>query len=311
VIRRRLPRLVLALLPALAALAAACSSPAAPSAAPTATSASDPAGASTPATAAPTHRPHPSPFKTLAGYLAGRSGVITAAVYDARGRHLWVYHPGVLEYTASIVKVEIMGTAMWQAQRAGQPVPPSQLALMTPMIEISDNTSATDLLADVGGPAAVLRFDHAAGLTDTTPHSSAPIPGTPWPGWGLTTTTARDEVTLVRRFAFGNPVLAGPNRDHGLYLMEHVAGDEDWGVTGGVPAGTTVALKNGWIQFPQALPYSAAGGWQIDSIGWVHGNGRDYVLAVLTRDNPSELYGEDTIGAISRQIYAELGSPAS
>jgi hypothetical protein len=70
-------------------------------------------------------------------------------------------------------------------------------------------------------------------------------------------------------------------------------------VSGGVPPGTTIAVKNGW------LPFGA--NWQIDSIGWIDGHGRDYVLAVLTAANPSEAYGIDTIQGIASYMYQSLG----
>ena len=234
--------------------------------------------------------------RSLRRYLAGRKGQITAAVYDARARRTWVLHPGLHEYTASIVKVQIMGAALNQAQASGQPLPPSQAALMVPMIEASDNDAATTLLADVGGPSALARFDEAAGLTETEPSRLALIPGTDLPGWGLTRTTARDQVVLVARFAYPGPVLDDASRAYGLSLMEHVEPGQDWGVSGGVPAGTTIALKNGW------LPVGTSG-WQVDSIGWVRGHGRDYVLAVLAAGNPTEEYGIGTIETIARSVY--------
>jgi len=239
-----------------------------------------------------------NPFtdRSLRSYLAGRTGQITAAVYDARTGRTWVLHPGLQEYTASIVKVQIMGAALNQAQARGQPLPPSQAALMGPMIEASDNDAATTLLADVGGPSALARFDKAAGMTETEPSTLALIPGTDLPGWGLTRTTALDEVKLVARFAYPGPVLDDPSRAYGLSLMEHVEADQNWGVSGGVPAGTTIALKNGW------LPVGTSG-WQVDSIGWVHGHGRDYVLAVLASGNPTEEYGIGTIETIARAVY--------
>jgi Beta-lactamase enzyme family len=234
--------------------------------------------------------------RSLRRYLAGRKGNITAAVYDARARRTWVLHPGLREYTASIVKVQIMGAALNQAQASGQPLPPSQAALMGPMIEASDNDAATTLLADVGGPSALARFDKAAGLAETKPSTLALIPGTDLPGWGLTTTTARDQVVLVARFAYPGGVLDDASRAYGLSLMEHVEADQGWGVSGGVPAGTTIALKNGW------LPVGTSG-WQVDSIGWVNGHGRDYVLAVLASGNPTEEYGIGTIETIARAVY--------
>ena len=84
--------------------------------------------------------------------------------------------------------------------------------------------------------------------------------------------------------------------------MEKVESDQDWGVSAGVPAGTTIALKNGW------LPLGPAD-WQVNSIGWVAGNGRNYVLAVLTRGSPTEAYGIQTIQAVARAVFAQLGPP--
>jgi len=226
---------------------------------------------------------------------------VTAALYDEGTHHVWVFHPGVHEYTASIVKVEIMGTALQEAESAGQSLSSSETALMTTMIENSDNDSATALLQDVGGPSAVARFDRSAGMTQTQPSTLAFIPGTSLPGWGLTTTTALDEVTLVSNFAYPSSVLSDASRQYGLSLMENIEADQSWGITGGVPAGTTVALKNGW------LPLGPSN-WQIDSIGWVNGHGRNYVLAVLTADNPTEGYGIATIEAIASYIYQLQGA---
>jgi beta-lactamase class A len=239
-----------------------------------------------------------SPFARLGRYLSRRAGNVTAAVYDANSRHTWVLHPGAVQYTASIVKVEIMGTALTEA---GGSLSPGESALMPSMIEDSSNDSATELLADVGGAAAVTRFDRSLGMHHTIASSLSLIPGTPWPGWGLTTTTARDEVTLVSAFAYPNSLLSAADQRYGLRMMEKVEADQDWGVSAGVAPGTTVALKNGW------LPLGPSD-WQINSIGWISGHGRNYVLAVLTDGNPTEAYGIETITHLARVMYAQLGS---
>ncbi len=233
------------------------------------------------------------------------SSNVTAAVYDANTGKTYVLHKGVQDYTASIVKVEIMGTLLHQAQVQGGRPPGSEQSLLMSMIEASDNSAATQLLQQAGGPSAVKRFDESVGMTDTQPHATTPyINNDPnLPAWGLTTTTATDEVKLVKAFAYSNSVLNSTNRNYGISLMTHVEADQAWGVSGGVAPGTTVALKNGW------LPIDVANNsdWQVDSIGWIHGNGRDYVLAVLTKHNTSEAAGIDTISRISRAVYAALG----
>ena len=63
--------------------------------------------------------------------------------------------------------------------------------------------------------------------------------------------------------------------------MENVTPDQRWGVSGGVPAGVTVALKNGWLPLDDANT-----DWQVNSVGWVSGDGRDYLIAVLQHGQP-------------------------
>jgi hypothetical protein len=256
-------------------------------------------------TRSPGAAPISDPFTSasLTSYLASRPGQVTAALYDARTGQTWVYHPQVQEVTASIVKVEIMGTALQEAHATGDALPVSEQQLMIPMIEASDNTAASDLWARVGGPAAIKRFDVSAGLYSTTPSTEQFIPGTTLPGWGLTTTTAADQVALVKRFAYRNKVLTTADRQYGLNLMEHVEPGQNWGVSSGVGPGTVVALKNGWLPRSPDL----ASDWQVNSIGWVFGHGRNYVLAVLTSGSQTEAEGIATIGIISSEIYAELG----
>ena len=70
----------------------------------------------------------------------------------------------------------------------------------------------------------------------------------------------------------------------------------------GVTPGATVALKNGW------LPLEATGDWQINSIGWVDGDGRNYLVAVLTKNNATEGYGIATIEGLASLIWTGLGT---
>jgi beta-lactamase class A len=245
-----------------------------------------------------------SPFgPSVTDYLAQRSGDVTATLYDAATGATWQLDPGQLEYTASIVKVDIMATALQEAQQSGQPLPQSEAQLMPPMIEQSDNDAATSMWNDVGGPDAVAQYNQNLGMTSTTPAGEADFPGSTLPGWGATTTTANDQVTLVNHFAFANPALTGASRSYGLSLMENVEPDQAWGISAGVPAGVTIALKNGWVPI-------ADNNWQVNSIGWISGDGRDYTLAILTNGDPTEGYGIDTIEAVAATIFAEL-APSS
>jgi len=225
----------------------------------------------------------------VADYVSQREGNVTAALYDADSGATFGLNPGDVQETASIVKVEIMATALLEGQEDGEGIAPGEGALMVPMIEQSDNDDASTLWNDVGGRSAVAQDDAALGLTSTTPSYS----------WGLTTTTALDQVDLVKAFAFPNAVLSTQSRSYGLSLMENVESGQNWGVSGGVPPGPTVALKNGWSPL-------SANDWQVNSIGLISGDGRDYVLAVLTDGDPTEAYGIATIEELSSLVYAQL-----
>jgi hypothetical protein len=85
---------------------------------------------------------------------------------------------------------------------------------------------------------------------------------------------------------------------HELNLMEHVDPGQSWGISAGVAAGSTVALKNGWLPLD-------SGGWQVNSIGYVDGDGRNYVIAVLTTED-TEADGVNFIQGLSGLIWQEL-----
>ncbi|MHB8294787.1 MAG: serine hydrolase [Acidimicrobiales bacterium] len=236
--------------------------------------------------------------QAVASYLATRSGQVTAAVYDASTGQTFQLNPGVSQDTASIVKVDILATALAQAQASGRPLPAGEAALAVPMIEQSSNQAATALWNDVGGAPGVAAFDSVLGLSATTPGANG--------YWGLTTTTASDQVTIVRALAYPGPHLSGPSRSFETDLMEHVIAYQAWGVSAGTPTGATIALKNGWLPL-------AASDWQVNSIGWVSGagtgaSGNGYVIAVLTTGNPTMAYGIQTVQQVSSMASAVLTS---
>jgi beta-lactamase class A len=226
-------------------------------------------------------------------YLQDQSGDITAAVYDVSTKTTSLWRPGVAEDTASIVKVDILATLLRQHMDTDTLLSSSDEELAETMIEDSDNDSATALWDEVGKNTAISAFDQLAGLTQTAPGTDG--------YWGLTTTTAADQVQLLKSVALPGTVLDAPSRAYELGLMEDIASGENWGVSAGPTAGTTVALKNGW------LPLEGNGDWQVNSIGAIDGNGRDYLVAILTRGYATEQEGIDTIQGLSSLIWDQLG----
>ena len=223
-----------------------------------------------------------------------------AAVYDVAAGQTWTFGPQHPQAEASIVKLDILET-LYAQQGNGPALAGTDQSLAQQMMEDSDNAAATSLWNAVGGPGRIQSFNTAAGLTHTLPSSCVTCPGFAWPGWGLTTTTPADQIALLRELIEPSTLLTDAQRHNALELMENVTPGQRWGVTGGVPPQATVALKNGWLPLN-----SARTDWQINSIGWVKGSGRNYLMAVLTTGNPTEQYGIDTINRLSAMVWGNL-----
>jgi beta-lactamase class A len=247
----------------------------------------------------PPSRPDPLAGRATS-FLATRDGTVLAAVYDLDTRQTWTVGQGPPQPEASLVKVDILEALLVQRGRNG--LTRREAALARLMIERSDNNAATDLWREVGGARGVRSFNAAAGLRGTSPSACVVCGGFPWPGWGLTTTTPADQISLLRQLAEPGPLLSDADRRYALGLMEDVIPSQRWGISAGVSPQATVALKDGW------LPLDAARkDWQVNSIGWISGGGRDYLIAVLSTGNPTPQYGVTTIKRLSSMVWESLG----
>ncbi|QQE78149.1 serine hydrolase [Alicyclobacillus sp. SO9] len=234
-----------------------------------------------------------NPFgKPFTNYLRTRQSQVSVAIFNAKTGKTLTYHPSQRYDTASIVKATIMADLLYQSQKNHKPLSKEEQSLMTPMIEVSSNQAASKLWNTAGAARGIGQFVHSVGMNHTTPGQNG--------YWGLTTTTALDEVDLMKLFAFPNHVLDYTSRQYGLSLMRHVVGWEDWGVSTGAKGKVVVALKNGWV--PTAKSH-----WHVNSIGFIDGDGRDYVIAVMSEENPSEQYGIQTVDKVSQMIWEAMG----
>jgi beta-lactamase class A len=242
---------------------------------------------------APRPRQSANPFAgaPLRAWLARRDGRVTAAVYDIATGREYLYNPQYAEKTASTIKVDILATALHQAQVEHHPLPPAEAAAAVPMITESDNGAASMLYDEIGGWGAIGPFDRSIGMTRTTPD--------PEGHFGETFTTAADQIALLRQIMLPGGKLSASSRRYEYELMLHVIPSQRWGITGGVPAGARVAIKNGWL--PEVT------GWHVNSIGRVQGEGRNYLIAVYTEWDPSWDYGIATIEQIAAATWKAMG----
>jgi hypothetical protein len=173
--------------------------------------------------------------------------------------------------TASVVKVEILASLLLQARQEGHSISSDQRDLANVMITQSDNDAASTLWSEIGDADGLREANRAFGLTSTDPGDNG--------YWGLTTTTASDQVRLLDGIA--NP--AGPLGSANatvLDLMGDVVSDQSWGVSAAARSGETTILKNGWLPLD-----SDDGLWEVNSIGRITGTGTDVTIAVLSHGN--------------------------
>jgi beta-lactamase class A len=275
----------------------------------TAVSRSSPAGTrqpdpvTAPASAlAPAHRLRRDPFGSAGAALAAsHPGAILAAVYDISTGTEWTLGHGPPQPAASVVKLDIIETLLARYHVAGSVLPDADLPAAQRMMELSDNAAATALWFAAGGPPEIAAYNASVGLRRTALSQCVDCPGFGWPGWGLSSTTPEDQIALLRQLVSPRSRLTASQRRYVVGLMENVVPAQRWGVSGGVPPGAAVALKNGWLPLD-----AAADDWQVNSVGWISGDGRDYLLAVLTTGNATEQDGIDLIGALSGIVWRGL-----
>jgi hypothetical protein len=219
--------------------------------------------------------------------LSGRSSAVGLTVYDRVTGVTCKLHPHWHMDSASVVKVTIL-SALLRKEHGNLTTAQKQLA--TQMITVSDNNAASALWAETGRPG-LQNFLNLAGMQETQLGPDG--------YWGLTQITAHDEMTLLKLLTSKNSVLSAASCGYVLNLMAHVIPSERWGVPAGAPTNVTVHVKNGWLPQPTH-------GWRIHSIGSFSGHGRDYMIVVLTWNNPTMTYGVDTIQAVAEVINHAL-----
>ncbi|MFJ8809352.1 serine hydrolase [Streptomyces sp. NPDC102490] len=194
--------------------------------------------------------------------------------------------------TASIVKVDILAALLLRAQDAGRALTASEKAYAAAMIEDSDNDSASALWRAIGAADGLDAANERFGLTGTE--------GGEGPLWGLTRTTAADQVTLLRQvFVADGSVLNPASRAYVRGLMERIADGQRWGVSAAADeaagsAGPAWALKNGWLR------RSTTGLWVVNSIGRVASGGHGYLVAVVSRGSGTQAEGVALTEAAAR-----------
>jgi len=187
--------------------------------------------------------------------------------------------------TASTVKLDVLETLLLQHQQSGTPLSSEEDAEAQAMIEQSDNDAADQLWADIGGEAGITAANKIFGLRAT--HAGTDD------FWGLTTTSAADQVTLLKHL-LGSGALNATSRTYAMSLLRSVDADQVWGVSVVADANTPVALKNGWLAIESDDDL-----WSVSSVGIVSVNHQYVAIAIMTQHQPDEQTGIDLVQALA------------
>ncbi|MEW2163237.1 serine hydrolase [Streptomyces sp. NPDC007084] len=222
--------------------------------------------------------------KAMAAVAVPDGARVSVAVLDVGSGESAGQGEGTFD-TASIVKVDILAALLLRAQDADRHLTAQEKAYATAMIEHSDNASASALWAAIGGASGLDAANKRFGLTGTR--------GGDGDLWGLTRTTAADQLTLLRQVFGEDSELSEASRGYLQGLMGSIAAGQRWGVSAAAD-GNRWALKNGW------LPRTATGLWDVNSIGRVTVDGHDYLVAALSDGNSTQADGISLVEAASK-----------
>ncbi len=217
--------------------------------------------------------------------LDNTSPEFSVAVLDKRTGERYDYRGTVKYDTASIVKAQILACMLLHDQDAGHDPTAAEMAWAKPMIRLSDNNAATSLFNHVGARSGVTACNKRLGLTQTVVNGS----------WGLTRTTADDQVRLLSKLVDTKGPLDTESRKTAFTLMNTVSAGQRWGIPSIAHSGETTTVKNGWDT------RSADGGlWAINTIGRVTSEDTNVSVAVLSHDNRSMSAGVSLVEKVAK-----------
>ena len=222
----------------------------------------------------------------VTSYIDKRGGEISIAVYNKLTNQTYVYNADKTFKTASIMKVSVMASLF--LQNGFNDTTEDQVSIM---IRESDNDAVDLLWNQAGGDQGFINMWKKMGLTHTTLNEDG--------HWGLTTTTAVDQVRLIQSVVYRNDLFTADQQQKMKDYMVSVVPNQKWGVSAGIPSSSSIAIKNGWSP-------SAKNNWRINSIGHIQDKTHDYAIAILTFKNPSDTYGIETINHLSTLLYPKL-----
>jgi beta-lactamase class A len=264
----------------------------------------------TPAPAARAAAPAPGPApreqrgatltRALEPLLPGGSTRLAVAVLDldSADQEIASYAANEPFETASISKLGILAALLLQAQDDKRTLTAAERDNAEGMIRTSDNDAASTLWQTIGKAQGLNTAHKRLGLSSTH--------GGPGNHWGLTRTTATDQIQLLRAIFSPKPpatrtphALTPQSRTYIQHLMTRITPDQNWGISAAASPGSHWALKNGWLQ------RTTTNHWIINTTGQITVHGHHYLLTILSNGHTTMKNG---ITLIEHTAKAAIGA---
>lgn len=198
--------------------------------------------------------------------------------------------------TASVAKLMITTMLVLHARDEGRELTAAERSQVEVMLRYSDNDVTNGLYARIGYNPGFAEGTERLGLTGTEPHPNGV--------WGGTLTTPADQIRLLRALYTEEGPLTADERAHIRGLMESVAPEQAWGVSAAAGPRDVVGLKNGWT------PREFDGGrWLVNSVGYVAGPDRQYLVAVMSEGNRDYTSGVALVEELVTTVTSTLEDP--
>ena len=220
-------------------------------------------------------------------FAGAREGDISFAVVGPDGQVTGLRTDRVYD-SASLVKAMILVAYLRELAAEGREPTDLELQRMDDMIRVSDNFSADELYEELG-PEPLDELAAEAGMRSFEAD----------PFWGNCSVTAADQVRL---FATLDRLLPAAHRSFARDLLENVASFHAWGIPQAARSGWRVFFKGGWRPDDED-------GQIVHQAALLERGTSKLALAVLSRQNPSETYGHDTIRGIARRLLVPGVTP--
>lgn len=232
----------------------------------------------------------------IKAYVDRYDGHLAVAALDREGTAALTVGARRFE-TASIVKVNILAALLLRQNPPGKALGSDTRRLAEAMIVSSDNDAAVALWQRIGGSRGLTAANRAFGLRETRPNTH----------WGLTTTTAADQLRLLTALTSPEGPLTPQDRTFIMGLMKEVIPEQRWGVTAARESGSrSYYVKNGWDTVDVD-----GGRWLVNSIGRIVEARHDWLIAVLSDHHVSQKAGIRVVEKAATYVLKELRAAAA